>query len=1372
MSQDNPLKNWGTNKPAAGKPSTPAPASQPASKPAAASPLARTSPTPVAAVSAPVPVAPPPAPKTDPDAPDLTPIEELIRKVRTLLRSSWVATGLGITLGLLFGILVSAAVLDLVVPLWPWFRFVALVLVVVPALWSFIAGVVRPLLRKLGPRRVARTIEDHIPKIHNRLVSCVDLKDAENRKNVSPAFYRRLVSEALDRIRGFQASSIIDMVSLRRAGIVAFSGVAAFLIAFGIFSDRLPTALARILHPFEDIPPATGVLYTVVPGNAKVLRGEDVVLAADVTKGNPDRMRVEILSPQLPQPLWHDLKKEENNRWSFNLSGFEHSFTYRVHGGGTWSKQHEITMLDRPRIVELHTLLHYPEYMGITEPHPGPPQTADASGPVGSKVEVVVNTLGDIASGEIHRFKMQSFQAEVAERAERIWFFEQLPDGAQPQGTWEWDFRLLGRNAHTDAAAPGVHGHSFQNAPKPFRAEVGEHFFAYVYVQPDQKPDTIMLKWQDAAGWEHRAFWGDDKIPEGALGSASKRFMGPIPTPGEWVRLEVPASAVDLEGKDVKGIAFSMFGGKCVWHRVGALPPSHKAEEVLVADGKFPMQMVSSDVWSGRVPLDGDSYYRVELRNELDYANKPMKEARLTAIPDNPPQIVLERPTTDLVFSVPQKVPLVLSAFDDFGLAKLVLSVQRGTGGFEATPIKRYDKPVRNDNFVYTLDLPKMGLKLGDQIRYRVEAHDRGEKSKSTVELTIKIQDDANAADKKLANFEKAQDTFQEKLVKLIADQAKVQEQVEKLTAKYEPLSKKIQEAQEIAQAKAKAEQANQPPPADPTKPPPPVPPKPLELDPETAKQLEALRQELAPLAQQEEQNTALSKQVAQELNAAVEQTKTLETLPPQLVNQFLQLPQRFDQAAVQPLQNLANEMKQGAAPQQPPPDLPKMQEEGEQLQRDLAQMQERIEALANVEKKVNQDVDEALADLAKEMLKDQAGMTEKQLAELQDFLSKLREELKAFEGQQEQLADAAQKVPEMMLADVEKRQDDLEQKADPDLEQVRDLLKAEDLRKLKNKMKDFPKSPYAPESEEYLVPPGEEDTAEEEMEANKEDAAGDENKEAGDEKMKDEEKADEEEEEDPLFMPALGGPKPKLDPRFADKMRPVEKKKDDKNGENNPAEKQREELGARQQEMLKELKSAEMSLESDEKSLEKLLEQLREAAQLPQMNFPQKPESMPPGTPKPDSPDKPESPENAPPDKNSDKNSDNPSENQMNAQELANKLSELMQSPQMKEAKAMMNRMQQLQAQAKANQNQNPNQPKPPQPNPQAQPQAMANLPAASTDAVLDGVDLDTRTLILKMQPRLREELLQGLKEEGPDGYQKFIRNYFQRLAKVKAQP
>ena len=47
--------------------------------------------------------------------------------------------------------------------------------------------------------------------------------------------------------------------------------------------------------------------------------------------------------------------------------------------------------------------------------------------------------------------------------------------------------------------------------------------------------------------------------------------------------------------------------------------------------------------------------------NQLGAANLTMKEGKLTAIVDQPPQILLERPTGDLPLSAPQKVPMAAS---------------------------------------------------------------------------------------------------------------------------------------------------------------------------------------------------------------------------------------------------------------------------------------------------------------------------------------------------------------------------------------------------------------------------------------------------------------------------------------------------------------------------------------------------------------------------------------------------------------------------------------------------------------------------------------------------------------------------------------
>ena len=65
----------------------------------------------------------------------------------------------------------------------------------------------------------------------------------------------------MQRVSGFHPRRVLDLLSLRRASIFAGVGVATLVVAFLVFSDRLPIAVSRIFFPFADIPPASGVLY-------------------------------------------------------------------------------------------------------------------------------------------------------------------------------------------------------------------------------------------------------------------------------------------------------------------------------------------------------------------------------------------------------------------------------------------------------------------------------------------------------------------------------------------------------------------------------------------------------------------------------------------------------------------------------------------------------------------------------------------------------------------------------------------------------------------------------------------------------------------------------------------------------------------------------------------------------------------------------------------------------------------------------------------------------------------------------------------------------------------------------------------------------
>ncbi len=159
---------------------------------------------------------------------------------------------------------------------------------------------------------------------------------------------------------------------------------------------------------------------------------------------------------------------------------------------------------------------------------------------------------------------------------EIVWTDDAVPAGAAQltdgKDSWRWVSTLpapfSGATAHQSADLPGLHEHFFNNASTTLAPAVGDTLFAYVYLDPVHPPTEIMLSW-NANGWEHRAYWGDNSITYGGNGTAGRRPMGGLPAAGQWVRLEIPAAAVELEGRAITGMCFSQFGGRATWDKAG-----------------------------------------------------------------------------------------------------------------------------------------------------------------------------------------------------------------------------------------------------------------------------------------------------------------------------------------------------------------------------------------------------------------------------------------------------------------------------------------------------------------------------------------------------------------------------------------------------------------------------------------------------------------------------------------------------------------------------------------------------------------------------------------------------------------------------------
>ena len=172
-----------------------------------------------------------------------------------------------------------------------------------------------------------------------------------------------------------------------------------------------------------------------------------------------------------------------------------------------------------------------------------------------------------------------------------VWVDDALPAGATAGAdggdSWNWSGSnpapFSGTLEHQSANAAGSHQHYFANATGTLSIGTGDVLYAYVYLDPAHLPSEIMLQWNDGT-WDHRAYWGADNLGYGVDGTAGRYYVGPLPQAGQWVQLKVPASAVNLEGSTVSGMAFTLFDGAAAWDAAGRLASAGGATASVTVD--------------------------------------------------------------------------------------------------------------------------------------------------------------------------------------------------------------------------------------------------------------------------------------------------------------------------------------------------------------------------------------------------------------------------------------------------------------------------------------------------------------------------------------------------------------------------------------------------------------------------------------------------------------------------------------------------------------------------------------------------------------------------------------------------------------------
>ncbi|MGC4044865.1 MAG: RHS repeat-associated core domain-containing protein [Armatimonas sp.] len=172
--------------------------------------------------------------------------------------------------------------------------------------------------------------------------------------------------------------------------------------------------------------------------------------------------------------------------------------------------------------------------------------------------------------------------------AETVWIEDSLPVGtgtAAENDSWTWvssnPTPYSGTLAHQSnlTSTIGQHYMGFPSNTYGWTLSAGDVLFCWVYLDSTHPPQQLQLRFEkwSSPGYSHQASWGP-LLAQYIFGAVT---MGPVPSSGQWVRLEVPVEAIGLAGESLRGVSFACAsnttGAKVTWDRFGVLRPSGDA---------------------------------------------------------------------------------------------------------------------------------------------------------------------------------------------------------------------------------------------------------------------------------------------------------------------------------------------------------------------------------------------------------------------------------------------------------------------------------------------------------------------------------------------------------------------------------------------------------------------------------------------------------------------------------------------------------------------------------------------------------------------------------------------------------------------------
>lgn len=264
-------------------------------------------------------------------------------------------------------------------------------------------------------------------------------------------FAWRALERVEKKVAVLQFEQTLSSRKAKRWALLAIVSAVLIVLAVQFYPDHYASAFARLLNPAYTLP-EDGVEMVVTPGDAEIIRGENLTIRAEVLRGSLRSPALIVVFNRGEYTETIPLEQTPDGTFSHTLSNILAPLRYRVAGEHFTSPLYDVSVIDLPDIRHLQLSLHPPRYTKLPTEQPEA-NVGSISVLPGTRVDFEIAANKPLAracvlfaSGDSLDLKPDGgiYRASIrAMREDRYQFFLQDERGLQNKESIEYQIKLV-----------------------------------------------------------------------------------------------------------------------------------------------------------------------------------------------------------------------------------------------------------------------------------------------------------------------------------------------------------------------------------------------------------------------------------------------------------------------------------------------------------------------------------------------------------------------------------------------------------------------------------------------------------------------------------------------------------------------------------------------------------------------------------------------------------------------------------------------------------------------------------------------------------------------------------------------------------------